>query len=70
MISLAIVLTYSILVCVAPVTRLTAFSIVYMEDIRVNGFVLGMGFTFGLTVLILQKYVWEPLTQHLRAKYP
>ena len=70
MITLIIILTYSILVCAAPVTRLGAFQIAYMDDMRVNGFVLGMGLAFGLTVLIMQKYVWEPLTQYIRAKYP
>ena len=70
MVTLVIVSTYTILICIAPVTRLGAFNVNYMEDLRVNGFVLGMGLAFGLTVFILQKFVWEPLTQHFRQKYP
>jgi len=70
MISLTIILTYFILVCAAPVTRLGAFSIVQMDDMRVNGFVLGMGFTFGLGLWGLQSFVWVPLTTYLKTKYP
>lgn len=70
MVSLTIILTYAILICVVPVTRLGVFQIVYMDDIRINGFVLGMGLAFGLTVFFLQKFVWEPVTQYCRLKYP
>jgi len=58
MIILVIVLVYAILILAAPVTRFSQFFIVMMDDMRVNGFVLGMGLLFGLTVLILQKFVW------------
>ena len=58
MIIFVIVLVYAILLLAAPVTRFSQFYIVLMDDMRVNGFVLGMGLAFGLTVFILQKFVW------------
>jgi hypothetical protein len=58
MIALIIILTYSILMLAAPITRFSQFYIAYMNDMKINGFVLGLGLGFGLTVLVLQKFVW------------
>jgi len=58
MIPLTIILTYSILMCAVPATRSADFQITFMDDMKVNGFVLGMGLAFGFTIFILQKFVW------------
>jgi hypothetical protein len=58
MIAFVLVLIYSILILAAPVTRFSQFYIVNMEDMRMNGFILGLGLGFGLTVFVLQKFVW------------
>jgi uncharacterized membrane protein required for colicin V production len=41
-----------------------------MDDYRILGFVLGIALGFGLTILLLQKLAWEPLSLWLRNKYP
>ena len=38
--------------------KYNASYIVNMEDMRMNGFILGLGLGFGLTVFVLQKFVW------------
>ena len=69
-ISLLIVFIYCILVVVVPATRWDKFVLVYMNDDNLNGFIVGIAIAFGLTIFLLQKLLWEPLSIWLREKYP
>jgi F0F1-type ATP synthase membrane subunit b/b' len=49
---------------------MAVFQVQFMDDSRILGFVLGVAIAFGLTILLLQKLVWEPLSLWLRKRYP
>lgn len=70
MIVLFISITYSILIVIVPDARLAVFNVKYLDDTRINGFVLGIALGFGLFIFILQKAVLEPLSLWIRKKYP
>jgi cation-transporting ATPase 13A3/4/5 len=70
MLVLFISLTYSILIVMIPQARLAVFSVNFMDNEKVNGFVLGIALAFGLFIFVLEKVVMEPLSLWLRKKYP
>lgn len=66
MIVFIIVFIYSILITVVPATRISDFYLSWMYHTNVNFFVLGMSFAFGIFMYVMQKFVWEPLSEKLR----
>ena len=69
MIILAVSLTYAIIIVVVPEARIPVFFLEYMPEIQFNGFVLGVALSFGLSIIVLQKFLLEPLSLWLRKKY-
>jgi hypothetical protein len=70
MIVLFISLAYSILIAIVPDSRLAVFSVQYLMDEGLNGFVLGVALAFGIFIFILQKAVLEPVSLWIRKKNP
>jgi hypothetical protein len=70
MIVFVVIILYSSLIVMVPDTRIPDFFLSYMYDEGLNGFVLGMGFAFGLFIYFMQKAVWEPAAIWLRKTFP
>lgn len=58
MVVLFISLAYSILIVIVPNSRLELFKVQYLDNEKVNGFVLGIALAFGISIFVLQKAVF------------
>jgi len=65
-----VMMIYSIILCLYPNSRLAIFQVQFMDDEGLCGFILGIAMAFGITTLLFQKLVWEPLFLWLKKKYP
>jgi hypothetical protein len=70
MIVLVLSLGYSSLIVIVPEARLAILEIDYMNSLKLNGFVLGMAWAFGIFIIVLNKFVMEPFALWIRNKYP
>ena len=70
MIWLSIALCYSLVIIVVPGSRWSEFQVAYIDQSPLTVFVLGMSLGFGIVILVLQKFVWEPFFIWLKTKYP
>lgn len=70
MVVLFIVGAYSILLVIVPESRLSIFEVSYMLSSKLNGFVLGLSFAFGIFMYCCQKFIFEPISYKLKQKYP
>ena len=58
MVILTVVLTFTIVIVLVPEAGLLGFKMVFINDIGMNGFVLGLAFFFSLAIFIFQKAIW------------
>ncbi len=49
---------------------MSIFEVSYMLSPRLNGFVLGLSFAFGIFMYSCQKFIFEPVSYTLKQKYP
>jgi len=70
MIVLFISLAYSSIIVMVPEARLSLFKVEFMNFDNLNGYILGLSWTFGIFIFLLNKLVMEPFSLWIRTKYP
>lgn len=65
-----VILTYCILLVLIPAVRLNEFYLSYMDDPALKLFILGSALGCGLLIFLAQKYIWLPLFDCLKRRYP
>lgn len=70
MLILLVFYTYSVLLVMVPEARLEILTVINMDNLQFNGFILGLANAFGIFMYLNQKLILENIFGYLKRSYP